>query len=109
MPWGEDPANKHGAELYCRKPLEPRQLDALWEAIALGCIGEVIDGGDEVVGCRVVDKSKGGRTFYRLEIWLRRDNQDIAEDVKGALVRVLQDANLGRVAPNFDYRNHKGY
>jgi hypothetical protein len=43
--------------LYCRKPFTPDQLDVYWENLVLSLLGETIDDGDEVCGCRVVDKS----------------------------------------------------
>ena len=110
-PEWEDHANKNGGELYCLKPMDPAQLDVYWEALTLGCIGEILDGANEICGCRVVDKSKQGRAKYRLEIWLRRDDQDIAEDVRRMVMNTLQECNKGRASsvPNFDYRDHKGY
>jgi hypothetical protein len=91
--------------------MDPAQLDVYWEALTLGCIGEILDGANEITGVRVVDKSKQGRTKYRLEIWLRRDDQDIAEDVRRMVINTLQEANKGRAGavPTFDYRDHKGY
>ena len=36
---------------------QPEQLDIYWENLVLALIGETIDEGDEICGCRVVDKS----------------------------------------------------
>jgi hypothetical protein len=41
----------------CRKSFTPDQLDVYWENLVLSLLGETIDDGDEVCGCRVVDKS----------------------------------------------------
>ena len=51
-----------------RKPFSPDQLDTYWENLVLALIGETIDVGDEICGCRVVDKSskKGKRAFIHL-------------------------------------------
>lgn len=48
-----------------RKSFLPEQLDIYWENLVLALIGETIDEGDEICGCRVVDKSakKGESDF----------------------------------------------
>ena len=40
-----------------RKLYQPDQVDIYWENLVLALIGETIDEGDEICGCRVVDKS----------------------------------------------------
>ena len=40
-----------------RKSFQPDQLDVYWENLVLALIGETIDIGDDICGCRVVDKS----------------------------------------------------
>ena len=40
-----------------RETFHPEQLDIYWENLVLALIGETIDEGDEICGCRVVDKS----------------------------------------------------
>ena len=70
-PEWEDSANAHGGEWSCRKGMKPSELDGHWESVLLGLIGETIDAGDEVCGARIVDKSKGDRPIYRLELWFR--------------------------------------
>lgn len=43
-----------------------------WNNLVLGLIGCTIENGDEITGARVVDKSaNGGRTMFRIELWLR--------------------------------------
>ena len=42
---------------YFRKLFHPEQLDVFWENLVLALIGETIDEGDEICGCRVVDRS----------------------------------------------------
>ena len=67
-------ANRSGCELSCRKSLPVDILDLYWENMALGLIGESIDDGDEICGCRIVDKGKpkpGNKTLFKLELWLR--------------------------------------
>eukprot|EP00962_Isochrysis_galbana_P039190 scaffold14022_cov108-Isochrysis_galbana.AAC.15 len=47
-------------------------------------IGETIDGADEICGARVVDKSVGNRCTYRLELWFRKNDEKIANELLGA-------------------------
>mmetsp|Transcript_9263 Transcript_9263/g.10569 ORF Transcript_9263/g.10569 Transcript_9263/m.10569 type:complete len:141 (+) Transcript_9263:516-938(+) len=84
-PEWEDKANMHGGEFFCRRALKPSELDAAYESMLLGCIGETIDPADEITGIRVVDKSKGDRTLYRLELWFRSQDDDILQILKNNL------------------------
>ena len=59
-----------------------QQLDELWRDIALGMIGETIDPLDDICGARVVDKSSGTRQLYRLELWFKRKDQSVADELK---------------------------
>ena len=44
-------------------------------------IGETIDPGDEICGARVVDKSTAQRQMYRLELWFKRKDQGVADEL----------------------------
>ena len=83
-PEWEDIANRTGSELSCRKTMTVDILDAYWENLVLGLIGEIVDENDEICGCRVVDKSKKGsnRCYYRLELWLRTANVEVGERIR---------------------------
>lgn len=81
-PEWEDPANRLGAEWFCRKMFPLQQLDELWRDLALGMIGETIDPLDDICGARVVDKSSGTRQVYRLELWFKRKDQSVADELK---------------------------
>ena len=70
-PEWEDEANKYGGEIFCRKTFKPRDFDEIYETLLLGLIEETIYPEDEVCGCRIVDKNKGGRPAYRVEVWFR--------------------------------------
>jgi len=80
-PKWEDPKNTTGAEWFCRKQFPMPQLDDIWQALALGLIGETIDPSDEICGVRVVDKSIGQRPMYRLEVWFRRKDETVANEI----------------------------
>jgi len=81
-PEWEDPANREGAELFCRKAFPLGQLDEYWLNLVLGMIGETIDGGDEICGARVCDKSLGTRCLYRLELWFRKNDETLAKELQ---------------------------
>jgi len=97
-PEWEDPLNRTGAEFTWRKTMTPEALDAYWENLVLGLIGETIDADDDVCGCRVVDKSKKGtsRTMFRLELWVKSGNQEIADKVRVRLGDALTDGEASK-------------
>ena len=108
-PTWEDPMNADGGEFFIRSSgsqLSVRQLDEFWEQTVLAMIGETVDPGCEVCGARVVDKSKHKGPAYRLELWFRRNDQSIGDDMKKRLSGCLAEVNQGR-SPKLDYRNHK--
>ena len=63
--------------------------DEFWQNLVLGMIGETIDPADEICGARVVDKSTGTRQMYRLELWFKRKDQSMADDLLGRMNNVL--------------------
>jgi translation initiation factor 4E len=108
-PTWEDAMNADGGEFFIRSSgsqLSVQQLDEFWEQTVLGMIGETVDPGCEVCGARVVDKSKHKGPAYRLELWFRRNDSKIGDEMKQRLTRCLAEVNNGR-APKLDYRNHK--
>ena len=113
-PAWEDPANVKGSELACRKTLPVDILDLYWENMALGLIGETVDDGDEICGCRVVDKAKpkpGSKTLIKIDLLMRQDNTQIAERLRHRLCECLSDGEgngrgRSRNLPEFDYKKH---
>ena len=108
-PLWEDSMNADGGEFFIRSSgsqLSVQQLDEFWEQTVLGMIGETLDPGGEICGARVVDKSKHKGPAYRLELWFRRNNPQIGDDMKQRFSSCLAEVNNGRV-PKLDYRNHK--
>jgi len=97
-PEWEDPLNRTGAEFTWRKTMTPEVLDAYWENLVLGLVGETIDADDDVCGCRVVDKSKKGtsRTMFRLEIWVKSGNQEVADKIRVRLGDALTDGEASK-------------
>lgn len=97
-PEWEDPANKTGGELSCRKTMTADALDIYWENLVHGLIGETIDDGDEICGARVADKSKKGNNrapIYRLEVWTRTGNEEVGNQMKARLNEVLLEITDG--------------
>eukprot|EP01041_Mallomonas_annulata_P006709 gene6709-13597_t len=88
-PEWEDPANLFGAELVCRTSLDPGLLDLYWEIIVLALIGESIDSNDSVCGCRLVDKTNKGNIMFKIEIWLRTQDLDAADNIKKRILKSL--------------------
>ena len=107
-PMWEDSMNTNGGEWYLRRPLNPDELDKYWEELVLGCIGETIDEGNEICGVRVVDKSKGSRVNYRLEMWFRRDEPAINERLKKGMMKCMGRVAGNRGPPDVAFRGHKG-
>mmetsp|Transcript_20932 Transcript_20932/g.29995 ORF Transcript_20932/g.29995 Transcript_20932/m.29995 type:complete len:188 (-) Transcript_20932:81-644(-) len=87
-PEWEDPANSKGWDLLASKNLTLGNLDAVWENVVLALIGETIDVGDEICGCRVVDSCKKGKALYKIEIWLRSKDQAKCNAIKEKMIRV---------------------
>ena len=82
-------ANRAGAEWFCRKTFPAQQLDDYWQNLLLGMIGETIDPLDEVCGARVVDKSTGTRQMYRLELWFKKKDESIANELLSRMQTIL--------------------
>ncbi|CAM9403103.1 unnamed protein product, partial [Heterosigma akashiwo] len=105
-PEWEDPANQSGGEWTCRKNLDPNVLNTYWENLVLGLIGETIDDADEICGARVVDKSKGDRPIYRLELWVRGKDRKTADKLRDKMIEVMGEEVNPRIMPEFTFKGH---
>ena len=89
--------------------MDPKQLDEYWLNMVLGMIGEIIDKGDEITGARVVDKSKRD-IIYRMELWFRKKDLTIANELKEKMQEALSADSGGsggmRSVPQFNFRAH---
>ncbi len=86
-------------------------LDAIYENLVLGLIGESMDEGDQVCGCRIVDQTRKSNTkpTYKIELWLRTTEESICSGIKSRLSETLSDGdrNLNKVKiPDFDLNKH---
>ena len=79
-----------------------------WETLLLGLIGEAIDWDDEITGMRLVNKSKGERAIYRIEVWFRSQDFNTREKLKEKMLAVLNDTEGGEdvSTEDFSYRAH---
>lgn len=102
-PEWEDPLNLKGGHWECRKDFDLDLLDRLWYEIVLALVGEVLEDGRDLIGARVVDKSKTKRTEYRLEIWISTVLEAERCEILRRLVKVLipYDESL-----EFSWKNH---
>jgi hypothetical protein len=108
-PEWEDPANRAGAELSCRKPFTSSEVDKYWDNMVFGLIGEVIDVGDEICGCRIIDKSKRGnsKTLFKFELWVRSGTCD-RDKLRNNLLDALSEGDVmkSKGLPEFEFRLH---
>lgn len=103
-PEWEDVSNRVGSELTCRKAMSLDLVDLWWENLVFALIGETIDENDEICGCRVVDKSKkGSKPMFRIELWLRSGNAEVAERIKTRMTDALVFGTRLR-PPEFDFK-----
>lgn len=59
------------------------KLSGLWENVVTDVISGRFPHADEVVGIRILDKTSGGSENYRLEVWVRFNNE--GSDVAGKM------------------------
>uniref|UniRef100_A0A7S2XVT5 Eukaryotic translation initiation factor 4E n=1 Tax=Fibrocapsa japonica TaxID=94617 RepID=A0A7S2XVT5_9STRA len=105
-PEWEDPVNAKGGEFSCRKTFDPVTLDKLWENLLMGIIGETIDWADHISGARVVDKSKGTRAVYKLELWVKSKEMDANETLKSNMLNVIFDGIEQKLMVDFEWKKH---
>lgn len=111
-PEWEDPANAKGSELVALKSFNSEVLDTFWENLVMGLIGETIDEGDEICGCRVVNQTRKSKPTYKLEVWLRTTDERVCRKIKENLCDVLTDGEASKAnskvkAPEFELIKRK--
>lgn len=93
QPEWEDPANKNGSELTAQKTVHVEVMDFYWENLVLGLIGETIDEGDQICGCRIVNQTRKTKPTYKLELWLKTAEEETCNKFRNRLVDVLTDGD----------------
>eukprot|EP00750_Incisomonas_marina_P007316 INCI14798.1.p1 GENE.INCI14798.1~~INCI14798.1.p1 ORF type:complete len:230 (-),score=27.67 INCI14798.1:164-784(-) len=91
-PEWEAKGNAGGGFFALKRLNNLRQLDALYEALAVGVVGGSADRHNVINGIRVVDKSARGRCNYKLEIWLAGCSQIALDETRENLGELLQAA-----------------
>jgi hypothetical protein len=90
-PEWEFPLNLKGGHWECRKDFPLPVLDRIWYDLSLALVGETLEAGREIVGCRVVDKSKAKYTEYRVEIWVGTAHTSAALEIVTKATELLHD------------------
>lgn len=93
QPQWEDAQNEHGCQLDALKPLNSEAIDVNWENLVFGLVGETFDEDDNICGARLVFSQKKGKMGYKLEIWLRRKDEDAAGRIRTKLGEILGEGN----------------
>lgn len=111
-PRWEDPANATGSEYVSSGFFHNDIFDAFWENLVLGLIGETMDEGDMICGCRVVDQTRksNAKPTYKIELWMRTADDLICNRIKRRLTETLSDGerNFAKVKiPEFELSKHK--
>lgn len=101
--------NNAGSELTCRSVRSFDAADVFWENLVLGSIGETMDEGDEICGCRIVNKTTG-KLSIKIEVWLRTRNVEIVDRIKVRMLDAITDGESSkpnaRGIPDFQYKSH---
>jgi hypothetical protein len=92
-PEWEDPENAGGCQVDIFKALSAEAMNAHWENIVFGLIGEIIDDSDNICGCRLVNQNKKGKTNVKIEIWLKRKDSESVNRIKSNLLEALNVSN----------------
>ena len=77
------------AAMFCSLSTVLAPQDDFWQNLVLGMIGETIDPNDDICGARVVDKSTAQRNMYRLELWFKKKDQGIADELLNRMTATL--------------------
>lgn len=112
-PTWEDPLNAAGSELTAIRAFNLEVLDVLWENLIFGLIGEVIEDSDDICGVRVVDQMKKAKVSYKLEIWLKTQDEVVCSKIRSRLGDILMEGESAKPGsrirvPEFDLSKRTG-
>lgn len=85
-PEWEHERNQSGGEWGCREDMTDEQFAATWKELAVAAVGEQFH---NCVGIRMVNKSKVGRTLFKLEVWM--DSIDVIRETRAVMRRILSE------------------
>jgi translation initiation factor 4E len=100
-PTWEDPLNASGSELTAIRAFQLEILDVMWENLVFGLIGEMIEDSEEICGIRVVDQMKKAKTSYKIEVWLKTQNDDVCHRIKNRIGEILVDGEGSKSGSKF--------
>lgn len=103
--------NSLGSELFCRSVRSLDHADVYWENLVFGLIGETIDEGDEICGCRIVNKTTNAKLSIKIELWLKSRNVEMAERIKSRMLDAITDGDSSKQSntqkqPDFQFKIH---
>jgi hypothetical protein len=100
MPTFEDKANAEGYQLEANRSFNAEAIDVQWENLVLALIGETVDEEDQICGARLVNQTpkrgKGATHTYKIEVWLRRRDDEMAAKIKVKLGELLSDVDKAK-------------
>jgi hypothetical protein len=93
-PMWEDEVNKDCVEIRAKIPahLTQSMINAVWEHTVVDLITTKIPSSDDIAGIRICDKSRGGDSLIRIEIWtkIRADNDPRLEGMKTHIKQLFE-------------------
>lgn len=99
-PEWEFPLNLKGGHWECREDFSLDVLDRIWYDVALALVGETLEAGREIVGVRVVDKTKPKRVEYRVEVWVATQHSAVVLEILEKLIESID------VDASFEWKSH---
>jgi len=94
-PMWEDPVNKDCVEIRAKIPahLTQNTINAVWEHTVVDLITSKIPGSEDIAGIRICDKSRGGESQIRVEIWtkIRAETDFRLEGMKTHIKKLFED------------------
>lgn len=93
VPEWEDARNTNGGHWASRAEIAWEDVDEVWRLLTAAAVGEVLEPGSAITGVRLVDKSRGPRRMYRVEVWVDQEDQATIEEIRLRLSENLGIAN----------------
>lgn len=73
-----------------------------WENIVFALIGEVLDDEEDICGARLVHQGKKLRGGFKIELWLRKKDEETANKFRVKLAEIFNDSNE-KVKPSYRF------
>lgn len=85
--------NVEGGHWESRQPFALEDVDMLWTEMAMAMVGEVLEPREDeshLTGFRIVDKSRMGKTQFRVEVWIDTCDTSVTHSVQQRLQGVVE-------------------